>query len=116
MVKSKYIAWLHILGIVLCLGALGIGGLQNPAIGFPIVITILISLEVFSPKPTNTDILRTAYGSIRRGGIRRGIFIREMFAAALTFSAISNFALGMTTPRLFQRGTGNCPHDFKQRQ
>ena len=29
--------------------------------------------------------------------MRRGIFIREMFAGAVTYSAISNFVFGMTT-------------------
>ena len=97
MSRPKYLAWLHSIGVVLSIGALVIGGPHNPAIGFPIVIAILIALEISSPKPTNKELLRIIYGSIRRGGIRRGIFIREMFAGAMICSAISNFAFGMTT-------------------
>ncbi|MFC2060331.1 hypothetical protein ACFLTZ_04480 [Chloroflexota bacterium] len=101
MGRPKYLAWLHSIGTVLSIGALIIGGLHNPAIGFPIVIAILIALEIpSSPKPTNKEILRMIYGSIRRGGIRRGIFIREMFAGAVIYSAISNFASGATTASL----------------
>ena len=97
MSRPKYLAWLHSIGVVLAIGALVIGGLRNPAIGFPIVIGILIALEVSPPKTTNKEILPMIYGSIRRGGIRRGIFIREMFAGAVTYSAISNFIFGTTT-------------------
>ncbi len=97
MSRPKYLAWLHSIGTVLSIGALVIGGLHNPVIGFPIVIAILIALEISSPKPTNKEILQIIYGSIQRGGIRRGIFIREMFAGAVTYLAISNFAFGMTT-------------------
>jgi len=97
MNRLKYLAWLHSIGVALSIGALVIGGLHNPAIGFPIVIGVLIALEISSAKPANKDILRIIHGSIRRGGIRRGIFIREMFAVAVTYSAISNFASGMTT-------------------
>ena len=95
MSRPKYTNWLHSIGVILAIGALVAGGLRNPAIGFPIVIAVLIALEIFSPKPASKEIYQMAYGSIRSGGIRRGIFIREMFAAALTYSAISNFALGM---------------------
>jgi hypothetical protein len=97
MGRPKYLAWIHSIGTILAIVALVIGGLRNPAIGFPIVIAILIALEISSSKPTNKEVLRIVYGSIRRGGIRRGIFIREMFAVAVTYSAISNFAFGMTT-------------------
>ena len=97
MSRPKYIAWLHAIGAVLAVGALIVGGLRNPAIGFPIVIAILICLEIPSSPPAGKEILRRVYGSIRGGGIKRGIFIREMFAAAIIYSAISNFVFGMTT-------------------
>jgi len=98
MSRRKYLAWLHGIGVVLSIGALVIGGPHNPALGFPIVIAILIAMEIpSSPKPTNKEILTMIYGSIRRGGIRRGTFIRELFGGAVTYSAISNFAFGMIT-------------------
>ncbi len=97
MSRPKYLAWLQSIGVVLAIIALVIGGLRNPAIGFPIAIAIMIALEIPSPKPTNKEILRIICGSIRRGGIRRGIFIREMFAGALIYAAISSFVSGMTT-------------------
>ena len=97
MTRRKYLAWLHSIGVVLSIAALLIGGLHNPAIGFPIVIGILIALEIpSSPKPTSKESLQMIYGSIRRGGIRRGVFIREMFAGAVTYSAVSNFTFGTT--------------------
>ena len=71
MSRHKYLAWLHSIGVILSIGALVIGGLHNPALGFPIVIAILIALEIpSSPKPTNKEILAMIYGSIRRGGKR----------------------------------------------
>ena len=97
MSRPKYLAWLHGIGVILSIGALAIGGLHNPAIGFPIAIAILIALQIPSPKPTNKEILSIIYGSIRRGGIRRGIFITEMFTGAVAYLAISNFAFGMAT-------------------
>ena len=97
MSRPKYISWLHTIGAVLAIGALIVGGIRNPAIGFPIVIAILICLEISSSQPVSKEVLQRIYGSIQRGGIRRGIFIREMFAVAIMYSAISNFAFGMTT-------------------
>ena len=97
MTSHKYLTWLHGTGVMLSVGALVIGGLHNPALGFPVVIAILISLEIpSSPKPADKGALSMIYGSIRRGGIRRGTFIREMFGVAVTYSAIINFTSGMT--------------------
>ena len=95
MSRPGYLAWLHSTGVILAVVALIIGGPRNPAIGFPIVIAILIALEISSSKPADAKILQIIRGSIRRGGIRRGIFIREMFAGAVACSAIINFAFGM---------------------
>ncbi len=100
MGRPKYLTWLHSLGFILAIAALVIGGLRNPAIGFPIAISILIALEIPSPKPASKELLPMILGSIQRGGMRRGIFIREMFTLAVTYLAISNFASGMTTAGL----------------
>ncbi|MFC1906573.1 hypothetical protein ACFLW8_00600 [Chloroflexota bacterium] len=97
MGRPRYLTWLHSIGFVLAITALVIGGLRNPAIGFPIAISILIALEVPSPKPASKELLPMILGSIRRGGMRRGIFIREMFALAVAYLAISNYASGMIT-------------------
>ena len=98
MSRPKYIAWLHITGVAL--GALFIGGLRNPAIGFPIAMSIMIALEISLPKSTSKEAARVTRGSILGGGIRRGIFIREMFAGAMIYSALSNLAFGMPTASL----------------
>ncbi|MFC1965455.1 hypothetical protein ACFLWI_00675 [Chloroflexota bacterium] len=100
MGRPKYLTWLHGLGFILAIAALVIGGLHNPAIGFPIVISILIALEIPSPKPASKELLSMILGSIKRGGMRRGIFIREMFTLSVAYLAISNFASGMTTAGL----------------
>ena len=100
MGRPKYLTWLHSLGFILAIAALVIGGLRNPAIGFPITISILIALEIPSPKPASKELLPMILGSIKRGGMRRGIFIREMFTLAVAYLAISNFASGMTTAGL----------------
>jgi len=97
MGRPKYLTWLQSIGFVLAIAALVIGGLHNPAIGFPIAISILIALEVPAPKPASKELLPMILGSIRRGGVRRGIFIREMFTMAVAYLAISNFASGMIT-------------------
>lgn len=51
----------------------------------PLTISIMIGLEIITLKPANTskEVLRMAYGGIRRGGTRRGIFIREIFSGAM---------------------------------
>lgn len=60
---------MHAIGVVLSIGALLIGGLDNPAIGFPIVVAILISLEVLPPPEiADREILRIIDGSIRGAG------------------------------------------------
>ena len=100
MGRPKYLTWLHSLGFILAIAALVIGGLHNPAIGFPIAISILIALEIPSPKPASKELLPMILGSIKRGGMRRGIFIRELFTLAVAYLAISNFASGMTTAGL----------------
>ncbi len=100
MGRPKYLTWLHSLGFILAIAALVIGGLRNPAIGFPIAISILIALEIPSPKPASKELLPMILGSIQRGGMRRGIFIREMFTLAVAYLAISNFASGVMTAGL----------------
>ena len=100
MGRPKYLTWLHSFGFILAIAALVIGGFRNPAIGFPIAISILIVLEIPSPKPASKELLPMILGSIKRGGMRRGIFIREMFTLAVAYLAISNFASGVTTAGL----------------
>ncbi len=41
MGRPKYLTWLHSLGFILAIAALVIGGLRNPAIGFPIAMHLL---------------------------------------------------------------------------
>lgn len=101
---------MHGVGAVLSVVALFIGGLHSPAIGFPIAVAILIALEVLPTnalvyKPVTTqslkvqqlfrNILREAYGSIKGGGIKRGIFIKELFTLAVIYLAIGSFVHGM---------------------
>ena len=82
MGRPKYLTWLHSLGFILAIAALIFGGLYNPAIDFPIAICILIALEIPSPKPASKELLPMILGSIKKSGMRRGIFIREMFTLA----------------------------------
>jgi len=100
MGRPKYLTWLHSFGFILAISALFTGGLRNPAIGFPIAISILIALEIPSQKPASKELLPMVLGSIRRGGMRRGIFIRELFTLAVTYLAISNFTSGLMTAGL----------------
>ena len=101
MRKPRYLGWMHGIGFVLSVVALIVGGLYNPAIGFPIAVAILIALEIpSSPELLSREILRIIYGSIIRGGMRRGIFIKEMFTFAAIYLAISSFAFDMVTAGL----------------
>ncbi len=94
--RPRYIPWMHGVGVFLSVAALIIGGLHNPAIGFPLAVIILIALEVPAPQSiSDRKILRIIYGSIRGGGIRRGIFITEMFTAAVLLLAVRSFHFGM---------------------
>ena len=100
MIRPKYLLVIKSIGFILAIVALVIGGLRNPAIGFPVAISIVIALEIPSPKPASKELFPMILGSIKRGGVRRGIFIREMFTLAVAYLAISNFASGMTTAGL----------------
>lgn len=101
MGRPKYLGWVHGIGVVLSITALFIGGVYSPAIGFPIAVAVLIALEVPQPpKLTNKELLWTIYGSIKKGGIRRGLFIKEMFTVAVIYLAIGSFAFGMKTAGL----------------
>ena len=96
MIRYKYLSWLHGLGVALSITALVNGGINNPTLGIPIVIGIVIAMEIpSSPIPTDRKILMMIHGSILKGGLKRGTFIREMFGLALAYSAIANFAFGM---------------------
>ena len=91
-VRPRYVTSMHAAGVVLSVVALGVGGLDNPAIGFPIAISILISLDVpSSPKPADEDTLTIIHGSIRSGGIKRGAFIKGLFAIALLYAGLTEF-------------------------
>lgn len=91
--------FLQAISLIFCIAALVIGGLTNPMIGFPIAIMIMIGLEIITPKMEipSEKVLKMAYGSIRSGGIRRGIFIREMFCSAIIIAFIWNFSQGRVT-------------------
>ena len=96
MRRPRYLAWMHGIGAVLSVVALFLGGLRSPAIGFPIAVAILIALEVLPAGVlAHKSALRGAYGSIKRGGIRRGIFIKELFTFAVIYLAIGSFTHGM---------------------
>lgn len=101
MGRPEYLMWMHGTGVGLSVASLIIGGLHNPGIGFCIAVAIFIALELFSSSELiDKKILRIIYGSIMGGGIRRGIFIKEMFTVAVIYLAISSFALGMKTAGL----------------
>lgn len=70
-----------------------IGQIHNPGILFCLAVGILIGLEV---SPVNNEypcrtILQAAYGNIKDGGIRRGIFIKEIFALAIFWLTIATY-------------------------
>lgn len=84
--RPTYLAAIHGAGVIFAVAALFIRGLDSPAVGFPIAITILIGLSIpSSPKPADTNALQIIHGSILQGGIRQGVFIKGVFALALLY-------------------------------
>lgn len=103
--RPKYLAWMHGIGVFLSVASAIIGGVRSPAIGFPIAVVILLVLDAL-PLPfisnsigvlAHKDAVRKMYGSIRWGGIKRGIFIKVIFTAAVLWLAVRSFPLGMRT-------------------
>ena len=82
--------------LVFCVMALVFGGLKNPMMGFPVAIMVMLILELSTPKIEypNKEALKMAYGSLIRGGIRRGIFIKEMFYAAILLAFVMSALKG----------------------
>ncbi len=97
--RPAYLAWLHGAAAAACVAALPVGGAGNPAIGFPIAIAVSIALEIPSaPKPRK--LLPIIHGSVRKGGMRRALFIREMFCLAVVYMAIANLLAGAIAPAI----------------
>ena len=95
MNRPVYISVLHAIGVVLSVVSfliLLIWATRNPGILFCPAVAIFLALEVPTHKgnPSKT-MLRIIYGSITKGGIRRGIFIKEMFTAALFWVTMGNY-------------------------
>ena len=98
MIKPSHLNWMHGIGVILSIIAMIVGGYDNPAIGFPAVVAILIALEIpSSPKLPSKEILRIVYGNVKWGGIKRGIFIKELFAIAVIYLAVGSYMFEMKT-------------------
>ena len=95
MNRPRYISVLHAIGFVLSIVSfliLLVWETRNPGILFCPAVAILIALEVPTHKGNpNKGILQIIYGSITKGGIRRGIFIKEMFTIALLWLTIGTY-------------------------
>ena len=95
MERPRYISVLHAIGAALSAISfliLLVGVPVNPGILFCPAVAILIALEVPTRKGNpNKEILRIIYGNITRGGIRRGIFIKEMFTIALFWLTVATY-------------------------
>lgn len=105
MRRSNYLTGVHVVAALLSVVAAVVGGIHSPAIGFPIAVAILLALDAFPLPFISTsigvllykDALQKMYGSVKQGGIKRGIFIKELFTAAVGWLAIGSFLLGMRT-------------------
>jgi len=93
--RPEYISWLHFIGVLLSVISfliLLIWENHNPGILFCPAVAILIVLEVPTHKGnTSKEMLMIIYGSITKGGMRRGIFIKEMFTIALFWLSIATY-------------------------
>lgn len=85
----NYILFMYIISIILSISSIFITSIKNPSIGFSVVITIFIILDLFSLN--NKEAIKVCYGNIKKGGIRRSIFTREMVSIAMLYSSISSF-------------------------
>jgi len=89
--RPVYISVLHIFGVELSIASfltLLIYEIRNPGILFCPAVAILIALEVPIPKE---NLSKEALGSIKKGGVRRGIFIKELFTIALFWLTIATY-------------------------
>jgi len=94
MERSRYLSWMHGVGALFAFAAILVGGYLNPAIGFPIVVAILIALEIPQPGRIDEKLIPIIYGSIKRGGVKRGVFINELFTVAVIVLSIRSFFMG----------------------
>jgi hypothetical protein len=96
MRKPKYLQLLHIIGFLLVIAGAFVGGLQNPAIGIYVVIAFLvIGLEILNLPPVNVNTIPFVIGSVRYGGIRRGVALGWGFTAAVIYLTVFNFLIGL---------------------
>lgn len=95
MNRPRYISILHAIGAILSVVSfliLLIWESRNPGILFCLAVAILILLEVPTHKgDPGKEILVIIYGSVIKGGMRRGIFIKEMFTIALLWLTIATY-------------------------
>jgi len=95
MKRPRYLQALHIIGFLLVIAGIVVGSLKNLAIGFYLVVALLvIGLEVLNAPPIKAGKISLIVGSIRYGGIRRAVFISWGFTAAIVYLALSNFLAG----------------------
>lgn len=86
----------HIIGVLLSGGALVLGGLSNPGIGFPIAVGVLSLLGVVGTPPSNAPkmVLKTIRGEYFKGGMKQGILIKTLFGIALFYRGIVSGVVG----------------------
>jgi hypothetical protein len=103
VVRSRHVTVVHLAGVVLAIVALWLGGFDNPSVGFPIAISVLISLDV-PPSPVVADRRRIedTHGSVLEGGIRRANFVKGMFAVALLYAGLMQFLAVLTLESSFR--------------
>jgi hypothetical protein len=102
-IGSTYLDSLHILGVLLSIGALIVGGLDNSRIGFPIAIGILISLSLGSiPVSDRQEVNNVIKGSLTTGGLKQGALIKGMFSTALLYGGIHPLLFGSGGVSVFE--------------
>jgi hypothetical protein len=99
--RPKYIIWMHTAGLLLAITAFFFGGFTNPSLGFALVISLFIALDLKGSADRQKGSIHICYGDIMKGGIRRGLFSREMVALAMLYSAISNLSQNNIKPGTF---------------
>lgn len=96
---------LHGVGVLLSVGALVLIGPDSPQVGLPIAVGILIGLGLPSSPPSSAPatVLKVIHGSILRGGMKRVVLVKLLFAAALLYAGSYPVLFGtgeLVVPRL----------------
>ncbi len=89
--RPNFIYFLHFGALLLALSSIYISGILSPGLGFSIVISTFIILDILGTSSKDPSSFSICYGNIVKGGIKRGIFIRELVALAMLYSSINNY-------------------------